>query len=85
MDRIALKPLLLVAGLLAFMPMAHAASTLVYCSEASPAGFDPSQYTSGTDFDASAETVFNRLIQFNGVVLKSNLAWPPAGMSPMTA
>ena len=64
MDRIAFKPLLLVAGLLAFMPMAHAASTLVYCSEASPAGFDPSQYTSGTDFDASAETVFNRLIQF---------------------
>ncbi len=64
MDRIALKPLLLAAGLLAFMPMAHAATTLVYCSEASPAGFDPSQYTSGTDFDASAETVFNRLTQF---------------------
>ncbi|ARQ75169.1 ABC transporter substrate-binding protein [Pseudomonas fragi] len=64
MDRIAFKPLLLAAGLLAFMPIAHAASTLVYCSEASPAGFDPSQYTSGTDFDASAETVFNRLTQF---------------------
>ncbi len=64
MERIALKPLLLAAGLLAFMPMAQAASTLVYCSEASPAGFDPSQYTSGTDFDASAETVFNRLTQF---------------------
>jgi hypothetical protein len=31
---------------------------------AGPAGFDPSQYTSGTDFDASAETVFNRLTQF---------------------
>jgi dipeptide transport system substrate-binding protein len=42
MERITLKPLLLAAGLLAFMPMAHAASTLVYCSEASPAGFDPS-------------------------------------------
>ena len=64
MERIALKPLLLAAGLLAFMPLAQAASTLVYCSEASPAGFDPSQYTSGTDFDASAETVFNRLTQF---------------------
>ena len=64
MDRIAFKPLLLAAGLVAFMPMAQAASTLVYCSEASPAGFDPSQYTSGTDFDASAETVFNRLTQF---------------------
>lgn len=64
MERIALKPLVLAAGLLAFMPMVQAASTLVYCSEASPAGFDPSQYTSGTDFDASAETVFNRLTQF---------------------
>jgi peptide/nickel transport system substrate-binding protein/dipeptide transport system substrate-binding protein len=57
------KPLLL-AAMLACAPLAHAAGTLVYCSEASPAGFDPSQYTSGTDFDASAETVFNRLTQF---------------------
>lgn len=63
MDRFAFKPLLL-AALLCSTPLAHAASTLVYCSEASPAGFDPSQYTSGTDFDASAETVFNRLTQF---------------------
>jgi peptide/nickel transport system substrate-binding protein/dipeptide transport system substrate-binding protein len=57
------KPLLL-AAMLACAPLAQAAGTLVYCSEASPAGFDPSQYTSGTDFDASAETVFNRLTQF---------------------
>ena len=64
MDRTVFKSLLLVASLLACMPTAQAASTLVYCSEASPAGFDPSQYTSGTDFDASAETVFNRLTQF---------------------
>jgi dipeptide transport system substrate-binding protein len=64
MDKSAFKPLLLSAALLAFAPQAFAASTLVYCSEASPAGFDPSQYTSGTDFDASAETVFNRLTQF---------------------
>ena len=64
MEKIAFKPLLLAATLLACTPLAQAASTLVYCSEASPAGFDPSQYTSGTDFDASAETVFNRLAQF---------------------
>jgi ABC-type transport system substrate-binding protein len=58
---------MLTAALLACAPLAQAASdsrTLVYCSEASPAGFDPSQYTSGTEFDASAETVFNRLTQF---------------------
>jgi len=64
MERITFKPLLLAASLLTFIPMVQAATTLVYCSEASPAGFDPSQYTSGTDFDASAETVFNRLTQF---------------------
>ena len=40
------------------------ASNLVYCSEGSPGGFDPGQYTTGTDFDAASETVFNRLAQF---------------------
>ncbi|MDA3279919.1 ABC transporter substrate-binding protein, partial [Pseudomonas aeruginosa] len=40
------------------------ASNLIFCSEGSPAGFDPAQYTTGTDFDAAAETVFNRLTQF---------------------
>ena len=58
------KPLLLAAAMALCVPSVQAASTLVYCSEASPAGFDPSQYTSGTEFDASAETVFNRLTQF---------------------
>ncbi len=57
-------PFMLAAGLLASAPFAHAATSLVYCSEGSPAGFDPGQYTTGTDFDASAETVFNRLTQF---------------------
>lgn len=54
----------LAASLLAGVSLAHGAGTLVYCSEGSPAGFDPGQYTAGTDFDASAETVFNRLVQF---------------------
>ncbi|MBK4999612.1 ABC transporter substrate-binding protein [Pseudomonas sp. S31] len=60
----AVIPFLLGAGLLAHTPGALAASNLVFCSEGSPAGFDPGQYTTGTDFDASAETVFNRLTQF---------------------
>ncbi|WP_375508851.1 ABC transporter substrate-binding protein [uncultured Caballeronia sp.] len=38
--------------------------TLVYCSEGSPGGFDPAQYTSGIDFVANTFTVFNRLIEF---------------------
>jgi len=40
------------------------ASALVYCSEGSPAGFDPALYTTSTVFDAAAETLFNRLVQF---------------------
>lgn len=38
--------------------------TLVYCSEASPEGFNAALYTAGTTFDASAKNVFNRLIEF---------------------
>ncbi|MFV3403600.1 MULTISPECIES: ABC transporter substrate-binding protein [Pseudomonas] len=60
----AVIPFLVGAGLLAGAPSALAASNLVFCSEGSPAGFDPGQYTTGTDFDASAETIFNRLTQF---------------------
>ncbi|WP_191486171.1 ABC transporter substrate-binding protein [Pseudomonas sp. FEN] len=60
----AVIPFLVGAGLLASAPFAVAATNLVFCSEGSPAGFDPGLYTTGTDFDASAETVFNRLSQF---------------------
>jgi len=41
-----------------------APKTFVYCSEASPEGFNPSFYTSGTSFDASSRTMFNRLVEF---------------------
>ena len=60
----AVIPLIVSAGLMAAAPFAQAATNLVFCSEGSPAGFDPGQYTTGTDFDASAETMFNRLSQF---------------------
>jgi dipeptide transport system substrate-binding protein len=40
------------------------AKTLVYCSEGSPEGFDPSLYTAGTTFDASADAVLNGLTEF---------------------
>jgi dipeptide transport system substrate-binding protein len=43
---------------------ALAAKTLVYCSEGSPEGFNPSLYTAGTTFDASSRNVFNRLVEF---------------------
>ena len=43
---------------------AHAATTLVYCSEGSPEGFNPAFYTSGTTFDATSKNMFNRLVEF---------------------
>ncbi|MFP3499004.1 ABC transporter substrate-binding protein, partial [Pseudomonas sp. SIMBA_059] len=41
-----------------------AAKPLVVCTEASPEGFDVVQYTTAVTFDASAETLFNRLVDF---------------------
>ncbi len=38
--------------------------SFVYCSEASPEGFNPSLFTTGTTFDAAAKTIFNRLVEF---------------------
>ncbi|WP_434629955.1 ABC transporter substrate-binding protein [Chromobacterium sp. CV08] len=60
----AFKKLLLASAIAGAAVASQAAGTLVFCSEGSPAGFDPGQYTTGTDFDAAAETVFNRLVQF---------------------
>jgi dipeptide transport system substrate-binding protein len=41
-----------------------AAKTLVYCSEGSPEGFNPTLYTAGTTFDASSRPIYNRLVEF---------------------
>lgn len=41
------------------------AKTLIYCSEASPEGFDPGLFTAGTTFDASSRPVYNRLVEFS--------------------
>jgi len=46
------------------MASAAGAQTLVYCSEGSPEGFNPSLYTAGTTFDASSRAIFNRLVEF---------------------
>lgn len=40
------------------------ASTLVYCSEASPETFNPQLASSGTTFDASGIPLYNRLTEF---------------------
>ncbi|WP_304621115.1 ABC transporter substrate-binding protein [Paracoccus sediminilitoris] len=49
---------------LALMTVAAQAKTFVYCSEASPEGFDPAPYTAGSTFDASAHPIYNRLTEF---------------------
>jgi len=40
------------------------AKTLVYCSEASPEGFDPARFTAGSTFDASSKAIYNRLVEY---------------------
>ncbi|HBR96900.1 MAG TPA: ABC transporter substrate-binding protein [Gammaproteobacteria bacterium] len=42
---------------------AHA-KTLVFCASADTEGFNPQLFTSASTFDASARTVYNRLLQF---------------------
>lgn len=55
----------LVLALAALAPGATVATkTLVYCSEGSPENFNPQLYTTGTSVDASAVTVYNRLVEF---------------------
>jgi dipeptide transport system substrate-binding protein len=60
------KSICITATLALTLGLASAAhsKTLVYCSEASPEGFDPARYTSGSTFDASSKTVYNRLVEY---------------------
>ena len=58
-----------IIGLLCvWTPLSKAAGlpnkTLVFCSEGSPAGFDPAQYTTGVEFTASGHAIFDQLIEF---------------------
>ncbi|RWM97459.1 MAG: ABC transporter substrate-binding protein [Mesorhizobium sp.] len=60
------KKLTFAAALLAASVLGGMANAkqLVYCSEASPAGFDPSPWSGGNDFDASSRTIYSRLVEF---------------------
>ena len=51
-------------GLLPGLAAQAQAKTLVYCSEGSPEGFNPTLYTAGTTFDASSKSMYNRLVEF---------------------
>ena len=54
------------AGVALALCGAHTASakTLVYCSEGSPENFYPAINTTGTTFDASAQQLYDRLMDF---------------------
>lgn len=54
----------LLAVMFAYAGLAAAATTLVYCSEGSPEGFNPQFFTTGTTFDASSVPMYNRLVEF---------------------
>lgn len=56
--------LLTATAIMALAAGAAQAKQLIYCSEASPAHFDPGPLTGGNDFDASAHTIFERLVEF---------------------
>ena len=60
------KKLTFAAALLAASVLGGMANAkqLVYCSEAAPAGFDPSPWSGGNDFDASSRTIYSRLVEF---------------------
>ncbi len=59
-----MSSLLVATALVTALSGAAYAKTLVYCSEASPAHFDPGPLTGGNDFDASSRTIYNRLVEF---------------------
>jgi dipeptide transport system substrate-binding protein len=51
-------------GLLVGFVSGASASTLVYCAEAAPEGFDPARYVTRPTLDASAQLFFDRLVEF---------------------
>lgn len=53
-----------IALLMGWSLTAAAEKTFVYCSEASPSSFNPQMGEDGPTFNAAAETIFNRLVDF---------------------
>ena len=56
--------LLIPALLASVIALPSQAKTLVFCSEGSPEGFNPSLYTAGTTFDATSRNIYDQLVLF---------------------
>lgn len=57
-----MKKLLVI--LLALPVSVFAANNFIFCTEGSPSSFNPQLVTDGTSMNASAQTIFNRLVEF---------------------
>jgi dipeptide transport system substrate-binding protein len=55
---------LLAITLMGFITISASADNLVYCTEGSPSSFNPQIVSDGTSMNASAQTIFNRLVEF---------------------
>jgi dipeptide transport system substrate-binding protein len=55
---------LLVSTLVSCNAKKSNSKTFVYCSEGSPTAFNPQVTTDGTSNNASAHTIYNRLVEF---------------------
>lgn len=49
---------------LIFSNPVFAVKNFVYCSEGSPSGFNPQVLSDGSSFNASSQTIYNRLVEF---------------------
>ena len=58
-----MRPLLSALAMISYISLAQA-NSLIVCTEASPEGFDPVQYTAGITLDATTETIFDPLLRF---------------------
>jgi dipeptide transport system substrate-binding protein len=56
--------IILFLSLLTILPQTSFAKNFVYCSEGSPSAFNPQIVTDGTSSNASAMTIYNRLVEF---------------------
>ena len=52
------------AAALAALAFPADAKVLTYCADAAPQGFDPALYFDGATLDASAEALYDRLVEF---------------------
>lgn len=59
-----IKASFLAVLLVAWPAQGFAVKNLVYCTEASPEGFDPGLYSAAVTYDASSQPVYNRLVEF---------------------